>query len=227
MSLRSLQLRPISTSHYYTSGDVTIHAGVAIAPGVLIQAEADSRIVIRSGACIGIGAILHAHNGTVEIGEGANIGAEVLLVGDVKIGGNACIGAATTIINSVIGPGAIVPPGSLIGDTSRSLNQTPADDGSPAATGQSPTVELQVTDTVLYPEAAESSPSSVQPTEPEPPTPPAPSLTSQEPDQSSGVNVYGRMFVNRMFVKMFPHHSLSQPSSADTSEANGSDPWDD
>ncbi len=227
MSLRSLQLRPISTSHYYTSGDVTIHAGVAIAPGVLIQAEPNSRIVIQSGVCIGIGAILHAHNGTVEIGEGASIGAEVLLVGHVKIGGHACIGAATTIINSVVGQGEIIPPGSLIGDTSRSPNPHPLDEPSPAPTGKPPTDELQVTNTVLYPEAAEPSPPGNWPTDPHPTNPAENALANQAPDLSSNVNVYGRVFVNRMFVKMFPHYPHSQPSSADSNEENGSDPWAD
>ncbi len=128
-----MQLRPISTSHFYTSGDVMIQDGVAIAPGVLIQAEPDSRIIIRTGACIGIGSVLHAYQGTLEIGEGANIGAEVLLVGQVTIGANACIGSATTILNRSIDGGQVVPPGSLVGDTSRQAT------------------ELQATDTVIYP----------------------------------------------------------------------------
>ncbi|HEY9615945.1 MAG TPA: carbon dioxide concentrating mechanism protein, partial [Microcoleaceae cyanobacterium] len=63
MSLPTLQLQPISTSHYYVNGDVTIQAGVAIAPGVLLQADPNSRIIVKTGACIGIGAILHAQNG--------------------------------------------------------------------------------------------------------------------------------------------------------------------
>ena len=238
MSLRSLQLRPISTSHYYTSGDVTIQTGVAIAPGVLLQAEPNSQIVIQSGVCIGIGAILHACNGTIEIEAGASIGAEALLVGQVHIGGNACIGAATTIINSTVASGSIIPPGSLVGDTS---NREPSPDSGqatqnsgtavnvppapiPPAQIEQPHPELQATDTVLYPE----------PTEPEapvaPPTADATSLATEaqssptDNEINPNVNVYGRVFVNRMFVKMFPHHAQNQ---SDRPDANNPDPWDD
>lgn len=207
MSLRSLQLRPISTSHYYTSGDVTIHAGVAIAPGVLIQADSNSRIVIKPGACIGIGAILHAQNGVVEIGEGANIGAEVLLVGQVKVGDNACIGAATTVINSVINRGQIIPPGSLIGDSSRKLEP------------------LQATDTVIYPTSEPPTPLSAETTAPEVPSE-ASSLVTPGSDKPN-VNVYGQMYVNRMFVKMFPNHPRSTSNVTDSSLAHEDDPWDD
>lgn len=215
MSLRSLQLHPISTSHYYTSGDVTIQAGVAIAPGVLIQADPESRVVIKAGACIGIGVILHAHDGVVEIGEGANIGAEALLVGQVQVGAKACIGAATTIFNSNVESGQIIPPGSLIEDT-RHLVQ-----------------ELKATDTVVYPDsesvhaslsnennsaanATESSVTDLSMTD-----------AADENSQASEINVYGQVYVNRMFVRMFPNHPRSQ--SVEPNEESGlaeADPWE-
>lgn len=204
MSLRSLQLNPISTSHYYTSGDVTIHAGVAIAPGVLLQADANSRIVIQAGVCIGIGAILHAHNGAIEIGEGANIGAEVLLVGRVQIGGSACLGAATTVINSTVARGQIIPPGSLIGDNSRSPD------------------ELQATDTVIYPATDSLTASSGTS---EPPSPTEVNNLAIPNEEKPSVNVYGQMYVNRMFVKMFPHHPRTSPLAE--SAPDQEDPWDD
>lgn len=213
MSFRGLQLRPISTSHYYTSGDVTIHAGVAIAPGVLIQADPNSRIVIKSGACIGIGAILHASNGVVEVGEGANIGAEVLLVGQVQIGGNACVGAATTIINSIIAQGQIIPPGSLIGDPSR------------------PATELHATDTVILPTAEPPAPVPVPPTTPiaqtDSPASPESNPLAAPSDAKPNVNVYGQMYVNRMLVKMFPHHPLNNSEPPDNGLNPQADPWDD
>jgi len=212
MSFRSLQLCPISTSHYYTSGDVTIHAGVAIAPGVLIQADPNSRIVIKSGACIGIGAILHASNGLVEVGEGANIGAEVLLVGQVLVGGNACVGAATTIINSTIEQGQIIPPGSLIGDTSRPVEVTPVN-------------ELQATDTVIYPSA--ETPVTISSTPTEPVLQPEVISLAASGGEKTNVNVYGQMYVNRMFVKMFPHHPRSNEVQSNLTADNGDDPWDD
>lgn len=214
MSLPSLQMQPVSTSHYYTSGDVTIQAGVAIAPGVLLQADPNSRVVVKAGACIGIGAVLHAHDGVIEIGEGANIGAEVLLVGNVKVGANACIGAATTIFNSTIEWGQIVPPGSLLGET-----------------GRQPVDELQVTDTVVYPSA-----------EPEPPHHDASTKRSAAgntqdngiqsgPDvasQPGNVNVYGQMYVNRMLVKLFPNRQpADNPSSTQDPALTVDDPWAD
>lgn len=204
MSLRSLQLNPISTSHYYTSGAVTIQAGVAIAPGVLLQADPDSQIVIRAGACIGIGAILHAYAGVVEVGEGANIGAEVLLIGNVRVGRNACIGAATTIINTMIDPEQIIPPGSLIGDSQRS-----------------PT-ELTATDTIFYPEPEAGEALAVLSGESEPRSP---DITTSNNEKNSHVSVYGRVYVNRMFVKMFPN-SPSAATSSNSSKDND-DPWDD
>lgn len=205
MSLPPLQLRPISTSHYYTSGDVTIQDGAAIAPGVLIQADPQSRVIIKAGACIGIGSILHASQGTVEIGEGANIGAEVLLVGHVTIGANACVGSATTILNSSVELGQIIPPGSLIGDNSRQADV------------------LQVTDTVTYPSPAEVV-SNGQPTpavaEPEP-------TDLVKPIENPGVNVYGQVYVNQLLVKMFPNSQRNNTTLPASPGNSAEDPWDD
>lgn len=207
MSLPSLQLCPISTSHFYVSGDVVIQDGAVIAPGVLIQADPDSQIIIRSGACIGIGSILHAHDGLVEIGEGANIGAEVLLIGRVLIGARACIGSATTILNSVIERGQVVPPGSLIGDTSR------------------PQEELQVTDTVTCP-VVEVGEEKTTPSEPGETTPnPADGGSGEVKTDNSGVNVYGQVYVNQMLFKMFPNQQRSGQSP--DSPSLPQDPWDD
>lgn len=205
MSLPPLQLRPISTSHYYISGDVTIQDGAAIAPGVLIQADPESRVIIKAGACIGIGSILHASQGTVEIGEGANIGAEVLLVGRVTIGAHACVGSATTILNSSVELGQIIPPGSLLGDNSRQADV------------------LQVTDTVTYPSPAEVV-SNGQPTpavaEPE-------STDLVKPVESPGVNVYGQVYVNQLLVKMFPNSQRNNTTLPTSPGISAEDPWDD
>ena len=206
MSLPPLQLRPVSTSHFYISGDVTIQDGAAIAPGVLIQADPDSRIVIKTGACIGIGTILHACQGMVEVGEGANIGAEVLLIGQVTIGAHACIGSATTILNSAIEGGRVVPPGSLIGEANSQTNH------------------LHATDTVIYPTIE----AEVEPTDP--------SVVASTPDstpqseKASGVSVYGQLYVNQMLVKMFPQRQHSATAPAEPSQPSDAsltiDPWD-
>jgi carbon dioxide concentrating mechanism protein CcmN len=207
MSVPPLQLRPISTSHYYTSGDVTIHDGAAIAPGVLLQADPGSRVIIKTGACIGIGSVLHASQGAVEVGEGANIGAEVLLIGNVSIGSNACIGAATTICNWSIESGQMVPSGSLMGDTSRQAEQP-----------------LQVTETVPLssPELPSESPQNGQA------SPEASSAELAAPAESSGVNVYGQVYVNQLLVKMFPNsHRANQPPPGSSKLSASDDPWED
>jgi carbon dioxide concentrating mechanism protein CcmN len=107
-------LEPIGDFRSYVCGDVVIDQTAAIASGVLIQADQGGRITIAAGACIGMGAVLHAQDGLLEIGAGANLGAGVLVYGTCKIGEGACIGASSSIVRAVIGKGAIVPPCSLI-----------------------------------------------------------------------------------------------------------------
>lgn len=109
-----LQLMPVSTTHYYVSGNVTIHAGAAIAPGVLLQADPGCRIVIHASVCVGLGSVIHAHAGTIEVGEGVIVGAGVLLIGSLTVGDRACVGSGTTVINRSIESMSIVSPGSLL-----------------------------------------------------------------------------------------------------------------
>ncbi len=116
---QSLNFQPVNTEQYCTSGDVTIFPGAAIAPGVLLQADVGSRIVIRAGVCIGLGSVIHASHGTITINDGANLGAGVLLIGDVTIGARACLGSAVTVINSAVAARAILESGLVVGDRSR------------------------------------------------------------------------------------------------------------
>ncbi|MBE9094579.1 carbon dioxide concentrating mechanism protein, partial [Tychonema sp. LEGE 07203] len=57
MYLSPLQLS--SNSQILMSGDVVVNESAAIAPGVILQADPDSKISIAAGACIGMGVILH------------------------------------------------------------------------------------------------------------------------------------------------------------------------
>ncbi len=107
----------------FISGDVSIAADAAIAPGVIIQAAPGCRIVIASGVCIGMGAILHAYNGTIEIEEEATVGAGVLVVGRAKIAAKACIGALTTVVSVDLEVEQTVAAGSILGDTSRQVSE--------------------------------------------------------------------------------------------------------
>ncbi len=115
-------LQPMSHSQVCVSGDVTIHPSAVIAPGVLLQANPNSRIVIAAGACIGMGTILHADQGTLEVGESANLGTGVLFIGSGTIGANACIGSSSTLLNISIPKQQVLPSGSLLGDTSRHVS---------------------------------------------------------------------------------------------------------
>ncbi|MBU7585922.1 MAG: transferase [Nostoc sp. TH1S01] len=108
----------------YISGEVNIHPSAVLAPGVILQAATNSKIIIGPGVCIGMGSILQVNEGTLEVEAGANLGAGFLMVGAGKIGTNACIGAATTIFNCSVEPGAVVPPSSVLGDTSRQISLT-------------------------------------------------------------------------------------------------------
>jgi carbon dioxide concentrating mechanism protein CcmN len=114
MASLSFQLEPISTTQSCVAGDVVLGEGVAIAPGVLLQADPGSRIVIGAGACLGLGCVIHAQTGVIEIGPGANLGAGVLVVGAAAIGAGALIGSGTTVFNQSIAAAAMIPPSSLL-----------------------------------------------------------------------------------------------------------------
>jgi carbon dioxide concentrating mechanism protein CcmN len=114
-------LQAMHDSQVYISGDVTIDPSAAIAPGALLQASEGSSITIAAGVCIGMGAVLHACGGTLEIQTGASLGAGVLIVGAGIIGPNACIGAQSTLLNTSLEGNVLVPSGSVLGDRSRKI----------------------------------------------------------------------------------------------------------
>ncbi|HEY9703849.1 MAG TPA: hypothetical protein V6C58_15475 [Allocoleopsis sp.] len=107
-------LHSISQSQFYSSGNIFIDPTAAIAPGVVLQADPSSKIIIAAGVCIGMGSIIHAHGGTLKIESGAILGAGVLVVGQGHIGVNACIGSCTTLYNTNLKSGEIVAPGILL-----------------------------------------------------------------------------------------------------------------
>ncbi|MEG4037138.1 carbon dioxide concentrating mechanism protein [Microcoleus sp. w1-18aA5] len=217
MYLSPLQLS--SNSQILMSGDVVVNEGAAIAPGAILQADPGSRILIAAGACIGMGVILHAREGTLEIAAGVILGAGVLVVGAGTIGENACIGAATTLINPCIDKMQIMPAGSLMGDTSRQVT--------PEATATAPTAAPTSPET---PEA--TTPPVDRPIEPiEPPRPPetppqtAPE-TAPDPPESTAADppqpgetptiLYGQAHINRLLGTLFPHRQ-----AFNRSEENG------
>jgi len=186
-----LQLMPVSTTHYYVSGDVTIHAGAAIAPGVLLQADPGSRIVIHQSVCVGLGCVIQAHEGTIELGEGVIIGAGVLLVGTVVVGDRACVGAGTTVMNRSIASLSIVPPGSLLVNESNQPEQPKAVE------------DPELTEDVWQDNGAKSQ-VDVQTNSTKPPVEMQESDEIESPASQNG-EVYGQAYVNRLLGRMFPN----------------------
>lgn len=214
MYLSPLQLS--SNSQILMSGDVVVNEGAAIAPGVIMQAEPGSRISIAAGACIGLGVILHAREGTLEIEAGVILGAGVLVVGAGKIGANACIGAGTTLIDPCIDQMQIMPAGSLIGDTSRQASAE-ATAAAPAAAPTSPETPEATTPPVAPPIEPPSPPQTPPQTAPETATD-APESTAAEPPQPGEMPtiLYGQAHINRLLGTLFPHRQ-----AFNRSEENG------
>jgi carbon dioxide concentrating mechanism protein CcmN len=193
----------INDAHFFVSGNVTIHPTAAIAPGVLLQADPDCQLVISAGTCIGVGSILHAHQGNLVIEAGVTLGSGVLIVGGATIGTNACVGSATTILNRSIEPQQMVAAGSLIGDDSRQIDVAKANGA--RVNGAAQSVEATPTAPADGPvnSPAETNGSS-------PAAPQAPAVVQV---------VYGRTYLERMMVTMFPHRQAAESSSAESSSA--------
>ncbi len=207
MQLPTLPL--ISNSHVYVEGDVSIDPSAAIAAGVILRAAFDSKIIIAAGVCIGMGSILHSHQGTLEVEAGANLGAGVLVVGKGKIGANACIGAATTIWNSSIQSGQVVPAGSVVGDRGRqitdvsltSTSTTSSDTPDPSVASTSTTSKESLNGQVAPTSAAEPTGKTNEdsPTE----------AKVEEPNLETGTSVYGQGNLNRLLKTLFPYTTPS------------------
>ena len=215
MYLSPLQLS--SNSQILMSGDVVVNEGAAIAPGVIMQAEPGSRISIAAGACIGLGVILHAREGTLSIEAGVILGAGVLVVGAGKIGANACIGTGTTLIDPCIDQMQIMPAGSLIGDTSRQASAE-ATAAAPTAAPTSPETPEATTPPVAPPIEPPSPPAQTPPpTAPETAAEP-PESTAAEPPQPGEMPtiLYGQAHINRLLGTLFPHRQ-----AFNRSEENG------
>jgi carbon dioxide concentrating mechanism protein CcmN len=195
-------LHPQPHRDIYVSGDVTIHPSAAIAPGVLIQAEVDSRVVIGAGVCIGMGAVIHAYAGRLEVQSGAVLGAGVLLMGVSQVGAGASIGASSTILDSTIAAQTIVPPGSLVGDRSRQGGISEAEE---------PTVDAQPSGEAeqrAEGNGSESDPETSPVVESE--TTPAETAASQNGSNLACkmvTHVYGQAYVNELLSTLLPHRS--------------------
>lgn len=199
-----------SPSQVCASGDVRIHPSAAIAPGVILQAAPNSRILIAEGVCVGMGTVLNACEGAIEIANGATLGAGVLMVGSGKIGSRACVGAATTIFNQSIDPWQVVPAGSLIGDSSRSVEGFSVDD--PNGDTQPKSIPVSLGETPeKTPEKKHSIPTDTKPQASHNGAAPeasdveaAPNEEAPDPKVDKETPVYGQVHVNRILWTIFP-----------------------
>lgn len=225
-------LQPLCNSQSYVSGDVTIDPSAIIGPGVLLAAEPNSRIVIAAGVCIGMGTIIHAQQGSLEVETGAVLGAGVLVVGAGKIGANACVGSCTTVLYSSIESLQVISSGSLIGDRSRStLDVTTIEVGAiheaplppevksdiepePAVTPTLENHDLSVESEPLEPEKTTDNAQVSEVTSPSPPQPQATQLEVEIPTNAS-VQVYGQLHLNRLLLTLFPHNQSLKPPNQD------------
>lgn len=198
---------PLSSNNYvHTEGEVSIDPSAAIGSGVILRAATDSKIIIGAGVCIGIGSILTASQGILEVEACANLGAGVLMVGKGKIGTNACIGALTTIWNASIEPWQVVPPGSLVGDKGRQvptpalvtesvMETMPPLPASTGTTGQeSLNGQVPAPTTVVSHTAPADSSTELQAEAP-----------MTEPEKA----VYGQENLNRLLKTLFPYNNQS------------------
>ena len=223
-------LQPVSSKDVYISGDVTIHPSAVLAPGVVLQATPNSRIIIGAEVSIGMGTIINAYQGSVEIGNGATLGAGVLIVGDSTIGSNACIGTTTTIFNASIDSMTVIAPGSLIGDTSRQhrIEETQNNHHQSSET-QTLSSQAKVDehngfsqnakpDTQINFETAEVNPKNQESTDNNSEVSDTTEVDFESSKDSSEVeqkpnSVVGQVYINQLLLTLFPHYQYSNPNS--------------
>jgi carbon dioxide concentrating mechanism protein CcmN len=172
-------------------GDVQVDALAMIAPGVLLYAEPGCQIRVGAGVCLGMGCVIHARGGDIEIAAGASVGTGVLIWGAGQLGSQACIGANSTLIHPQLDALAVVAPASLVGDASRQVTVTAT------VTVEKTAIEQTVEKTSVAVTAAVTTevpilvdPASADPTSIDSPTPKAP--------------VLGKDYVQQMMGRMFP-----------------------
>jgi len=212
----------------HISGEVIVHPSAVIAPGVILQAATNSKIVIGAGVCIGMGSILQVTTGIIEIEAGVSLGAGFLMVGAGRIGVNACIGSATTVFNCSVEPGQVVAPGSVLGDTTvrpalTSPTEIDTKELKPSTTKPaSVNVESQNGTGKDKNNSESQIPSPINSGETE-------SNSQEHPNQDSetsstdpnifGTQIYGQGSIQRLLITLFPNRQpLSEPKSDDRSE---------
>jgi carbon dioxide concentrating mechanism protein CcmN len=196
------------------SGDVEIHPTASLASGVILQAAPNQKIIIGADVCIGMGAIINAAQGSIDIGSGAILGAGVLIIGKSKIGSNCCIGTSSTIFQSDVASMVVVEPGSIIGDSSRQLEldvneQSKSSSSSTSHQNVHPTatnfeqVNNSTSQAAQNSNDAANSSSAIKV-----------ETSTQTPANQKKEPVVGQLYINELLITLFPHNKTSPP-----------DPW--
>lgn len=95
-------------------GDVTVEAGASVWFNAVLRGD-DAPIIVRAGANVQDGSVLHAPPGTpTEIGRGATV-AHLCVVHGARIGAEALIANHATVLDgAVIGARTMIAAGSLV-----------------------------------------------------------------------------------------------------------------
>ena len=204
--------QPVLNKDIRISGDVEIHPTASIAPGVILQAAPDHRIFIGADVCIGMGVIINACHGSVEIDSGSILGSGVLIIGACKIGNNACIGTAVTIFQTDVESMRVIEPGLVLGDRSRKVKiekQPPKDSVSSSSSSrqQNKTSKSKVGSNGFYSphQANKTTAESINPKVSDPSSLSKETTVSRE-TKSKKDPVVGEVYINQLLVTLFPHN---------------------
>jgi carbon dioxide concentrating mechanism protein CcmN len=182
------------------SGDVTVHPTANIGNGVLLHADPGSQLIIGVGACVGAGCVIHAHTGTLFIGDGVILGMGTLVFGTTQVGERACIGADSSLIDVSIAPNTVVPPNSLLDSYSLSAEYANAH---PPESAAAPEVAEKVSSPVVesidsvIPKSSEPSVSPPEPIKSQPSKVPEPPMTL-----TINAPIYGKAGLERLLATL-------------------------
>ena len=203
--------QPILNKDIRISGDVEVHPTASLAPGVILQAAPNSKIIIGADVCIGMGAIINASQGSIEIGSGAIIGSGVLIIGTCNIGNNCCIGTSSTIFQEDVAEMVVIEPGSILGDRSRELDESKVSNTEAKSSKKTKKnkdkkkpnkVETEFNSVSSAPPAVENFYSA------SPPTSTSVSdveTTAQLPIERNKKPVVGQLYINELLITLFPN----------------------
>ena len=201
--------QPILNKDIRISGDVEVHPTASLAQGVILQAAPDCKIVISADVCIGMGAIINASEGSIEIGSGAILGSGVLIIGASKIGSNCCIGTSSTIFQEDIDAMTVIEPGSILGDRSRKPGKDDAakenKSGKKSKRNQEKKKQNKVKTKFENVHSSSKQRENFYSTSP-PVSTPTPVETSVElPIEHQKEPVVGQLYINELLITLFPH----------------------